>query len=103
MQRGLSRRALLSLAPAVLAGAAAAPPFRDRFLAAGGELNDLFSALVFGSGRLAPEYEDGELTPLDRLPLNSYDRHEPEFDAPSWRLRVEGCVARPGDYSLSTS
>ncbi|HEX2445561.1 MAG TPA: molybdopterin-dependent oxidoreductase [Vicinamibacterales bacterium] len=101
MKKRLSRRALLSLAPAVLAGAAAAPPFRDRFLAAGGALNDFLSALDFGSGRLALEYEDAELTPLERFPLNSYDRHEPEFDPASWQLRVEGCVARPGDYSLS--
>ena len=44
----------------------------------------------------APTFEDRDVTPLDRFPLNSYLADDPDVDLEAWRLDVSGLVQRAG-------
>ena len=63
-------------------------------------LSDRAAAITFQQARLAPTFDDCDVTPFDRFPLNSYLTHDPEIDLDSWRLEVSGLVERPGAYTL---
>ena len=64
------------------------------------KLNDWVQAKVFNAAVLAPEYADDELTPEGGFRVNDYDTDEPDIDIANWKLKVEGLVARPGEYTL---
>jgi len=84
-----------------LAGAALLidPGWRARAITSGLALSDSASAAL-NLGADAPVYSDREVTPFERYPLNSYLTHDPEVDLDEWRLRVDGLVHTPRDYSL---
>jgi len=50
---------------------------------------------------LAPTFANREVAPLNRFPYNYYDVLDPEINFEKWKLRVEGLVQRPDDYTLS--
>ena len=98
--RRSTRRELLKLSPALLLGAFAVPSWSDRLLEAGVALSDRASGALFRRGHLAQTFADGDVVPFDRFPYNFYDVVDPEVDLESWRLKVSGAVARPGEYTL---
>lgn len=85
-----------------LAGAAVLlhPSWRSRAIEHGLALSDAASEWMFDQARRAQTFSDGEVTPFDRFPLNSYLVDDPEIDLDDWRLEVSGLVARPGQYGL---
>ena len=85
-----------------LAGAAVLlhPSWRSRAIEHGLALSDAVSEWMFDQARRAQTFSDGEVTPFDRFPLNSYLVDDPEIDLDDWRLEVSGLVARPGQYGL---
>jgi DMSO/TMAO reductase YedYZ molybdopterin-dependent catalytic subunit len=96
------RRRLLKAAPLLLlAGCDISPSGRTQsVLKKFQSLNDWMQAKVFSPERLAPEYDDNELTPEEGFRVNGYDTDEPEIDIPNWKIAVDGLVAKPGEYSL---
>src|SRR5262245_13238673 len=96
----MHRRELLKMAPLAAAGALLHPAGRDWALRSGLKLSDRVSELTFRSTALAPTFDDREVTPLDRYPINSYLADDPEVDFDEWRLEVSGLVQRAGDYTL---
>jgi DMSO/TMAO reductase YedYZ molybdopterin-dependent catalytic subunit len=97
----LTRRELFKLAPVVAVGALAIPSLQDPLLKAGLGFSDWASALLFRRGHLAPTFQDAELTPFDRFPINDYDVDDPQVDLEKWTLTVEGRVQKPGEYLLA--
>ena len=95
-----TRRALLTLSPAVLLGAFAVPSWRERLLTAGVEWSDRASAGLFRGAHHAPTFAEADLTPIDRFPYNGFG--PPEVDVAQWTLAVGGAVARPGAYDLAS-
>ena len=100
-QRSLSRRELLKLSPLLLGGAFAIPRFRDPLLTTGVAFTDWASAKWFRAGHLAPTFADGELTPLGKFYVNTYDVDDPKVDLEKWTLTVSGDVKHPGEYTLA--
>jgi DMSO/TMAO reductase YedYZ molybdopterin-dependent catalytic subunit len=98
--RGVTRRELLKLAPLVTLGAFAIPPLQRPLLKAGLGFSDWASARMFRSGHLAPTFNESELTPFQKFPINDYDVDDPEVDFDKWTLTVSGAVQKPGDYKL---
>jgi DMSO/TMAO reductase YedYZ molybdopterin-dependent catalytic subunit len=96
----MTRRELFKLAPVVAVGAFAIPPLQDPLLKAGLGFSDWASALLFRRGHLAPTFQDAELTPFDRFPINDYDVDDPGVELEKWTLNVEGQVQNPGEYTL---
>ena len=98
------RRKLLKLSPLVLlAGCDLTPGGKvESLLNTFQKLNDWVQAKVFDVARLAPEYADQDLTPEDKFRTNSYDSDEPDYDMANWKLEVDGLVARPGTFTLSS-
>jgi DMSO/TMAO reductase YedYZ molybdopterin-dependent catalytic subunit len=96
----MSRRELLKLAPILAVGAFALPSFNERLLKQGLQLTDRAARFFFHPNRRAQTFDDREVTPLDKFPINSYSDYNPENDRENWTLTVEGMVARPGQYSL---
>jgi DMSO/TMAO reductase YedYZ molybdopterin-dependent catalytic subunit len=97
----LSRRELLKLTPVLALGAFAIPKAQERLLAAGLGFSDWSSGVLFRKGHLAPTFQDAELTPFEKFPLNDYDVDDPGIDLEKWKLAVGGSVGSPGDYSLA--
>jgi DMSO/TMAO reductase YedYZ molybdopterin-dependent catalytic subunit len=97
----MNRRELLKLAPVLALGAFAIPKFQAPLLKAGLGFSDWVSARMFRKGHLAATFADGQLTPFDKFPLNSYDEDDPGVDLAEWSLTVSGQVQKPGEYTLA--
>jgi DMSO/TMAO reductase YedYZ molybdopterin-dependent catalytic subunit len=96
----MDRRELLKMAPLAAAGALLHPAALDWVLRSGLKASDRVSELTFRSTALAPTFDDRQVTPLDRYPINSYLADDPEVELDEWRLEVSGRVQRAGDYTL---
>jgi DMSO/TMAO reductase YedYZ molybdopterin-dependent catalytic subunit len=96
----ISRRELLKLTPVVALGAFAIPALQTPLLKAGLGFSDWASAKLFRRGHLAPTFDDSELTPFEKFPINDYDVDDPEVEFDKWTLTVSGAVQKPGDYEL---
>lgn len=99
--KAMSRRELLKLTPLVALGAFAIPPLQKPLLKAGLGFSDWTSAKLFRSGHLAPTFQDSELTPFNKFPINDYDVDDPGVDLENWTLTVSGAVLKPGEYTLA--
>jgi DMSO/TMAO reductase YedYZ molybdopterin-dependent catalytic subunit len=99
--RRRTRRELLKMAPLAAVGILFTEGGRDWLLQGGVSLADRGAALTFRSDHLAPTFDDRDLTPLERFPINSYLTDDPEIEFDAWRLDVTGRVSRPGDYTLA--
>jgi DMSO/TMAO reductase YedYZ molybdopterin-dependent catalytic subunit len=96
----VTRRELLKLAPVAALGAFAIPPLQTPLLKAGLGFSDWASAKLFRTGHLAPTFDDSDLTPFEKFPINDYDVDDPEVELDNWTLTVSGAVQKPGDYKL---
>lgn len=96
----LSRRELLKVAPVLVLGAFAIPSFQQTLLKKGLGFSDWASARMFRSGHLAPIFDDAELTPFDKFPINDYDVDDPGVRFDNWTFTVSGAVQKPGEYKL---
>ena len=96
----VTRRELLKLAPVAALGAFASPPLQRPLLKAGLGFSDWDSAKLFRTGHLAPTFDDSDLTPFEKFPINDYDVDDPEVELDNWTLTVSGAVQKPGDYKL---
>jgi len=97
----VSRRELLKVAPVLALGAFAIPSFQDALLKKGLGFSDWASARLFRRGHLAPTFEDAEVTPFEKFPINGYDVEDPGVIFENWTLTVSGAVQKPGDYRLA--
>lgn len=97
----MNRRELLKLTPVLALGAFAVPPFQKSLLKAGLGFSDWASSKTFRTEHLATTFDDSELTPFDKFPLNTYDVDDPEVDFDRWTLTVSGSAQKPGDYTLA--
>lgn len=95
---GVTRRGLLSLAPALLLGAFAVPSWRDRLLMVGVDWSDAASGALFRGTHPAPTFAAEELTPFEQFPYNGFA--PPDVDWSTWSLQVGGAVAKPGAYAI---
>jgi DMSO/TMAO reductase YedYZ molybdopterin-dependent catalytic subunit len=98
--KSLSRRELLKLTPVVAVGAFAIPHLQKPLLKAGLGFSDWASARIFRFGHLSPTFNDSDLTPFDKFPINDYDIDDPGVDLDKWTLTVGGAIQRPGEYAL---
>ena len=99
--KSVTRRELLKLTPVIALGAFAVPKLREPLLRAGLGFSDWASGLMFRSGHLATTFENAELTPFEKFPINGYDVEDPEVDLDKWRLNVTGAVQKAGEYTLA--
>jgi DMSO/TMAO reductase YedYZ molybdopterin-dependent catalytic subunit len=99
--RQVSRRELLKLTPVLALGAFAIPSLREGLLKKGLGFNDWAAARLFRSGHLAPTFDNAELAPFGKFPINGYDVDDPGVDIESWTLNVSGAVQKPGKYKLA--
>jgi len=97
----INRRELLKLTPVIALGAFGIPRLQAPLLKAGLCFSDWVSAKLFRSGHLAPTFEDSNLTPFTKFPINDYDVDDPGIDLGKWTLTVGGAVEKPGDYTLA--
>ncbi len=97
----LSRRELLKVAPVLLLGAFAVPAWQDSLLKKGLGFSDWASKQLFRRRLLAPTFQDSELTPFEKFPINGYDVDDPGIIFENWTLTVGGAVQKPGDYKLA--
>jgi DMSO/TMAO reductase YedYZ molybdopterin-dependent catalytic subunit len=97
----VTRRELLKLTPVAALGAFAIPSLQKPLLKAGLGFSDWASAKLFRTGHLAPTFDDSELTPFEKFPVNDYDVDDPEVELDNWTLTVSGAVQKPGDYKLA--
>jgi DMSO/TMAO reductase YedYZ molybdopterin-dependent catalytic subunit len=95
-----SRRELLKLAPVLALGAFAIPGWQESLLKKGLGFSDWVSARLFRHGHLATTFDDSELTPFEKFPINGYDVEDPGVIFENWSLTVSGLVRKPGDYKL---
>jgi DMSO/TMAO reductase YedYZ molybdopterin-dependent catalytic subunit len=98
--KAVTRRELLKLTPVLVLGAFAIPRLQEPLLKAGLGFSDWASARLFRAGHLAPTFDESELTPFDKFPINGYDV-DPEVDLDKWTLTVSGAVQKPGEYTLA--
>jgi DMSO/TMAO reductase YedYZ molybdopterin-dependent catalytic subunit len=99
--KSVTRRELLKLTPVLALGAFAIPQLRDPLLRAGLGVSDWASDKLFRTGHLATTFEDSELTPFEKFPINGYDVEDPEVDLEKWTLKISGAVQKPGEYTLA--
>jgi Sulfite oxidase and related enzymes len=99
--KSVTRRELLKLTPVLALGAFAIPQLRDPLLKAGLGVSDWASGKMFRSGHLATTFEDSELTPFAKFPINGYDVEDPEVDLDKWTLKVSGAAQKSGEYTLA--
>jgi DMSO/TMAO reductase YedYZ molybdopterin-dependent catalytic subunit len=99
--KSVTRRELLKLTPVLALGAFAIPQLRDPLLKAGLGFSDWASGKMFRSGHLATTFDDSELTPFEKFPINGYDVEDPEVDLDKWTLKISGAVQKPGEYTLA--
>ncbi len=96
----VSRREILKLAPVLVLGAFAVPKWQESLLKKGLGLSDWVSERMFRSDHLAPTFENTELTPFEKFPINDYDVDDPGVLLDKWTLTVGGAVRKPGEYTL---
>jgi DMSO/TMAO reductase YedYZ molybdopterin-dependent catalytic subunit len=99
--RQVSRRELLKLTPVLALGAFAIPQLQEGLLKKGLGFSDWASARLFRPGHLATTFDNNELTPFSKFPINGYDVDDPGVIFESWTLTVSGAVQRPGEYTLA--
>ena len=99
--RQIGRRELLKLTPVLALGAFAIPSLQEGLLKKGLGFSDWASARLFRSGHLAPTFDNAELTPFAKFPINGYDVDDPGVIFENWTLTVTGAVKKPGDYTLA--
>ncbi len=99
--RGVTRRELLKLTPVVALGAFAIPGLQDRMLKKGLGFSDWASAWLFRQGHFAPTFDDADVAPFAKFPINGYDVDDPGVDLENWTLTVSGAVQKPGEYKLA--
>jgi len=99
--RNVSRRELLKLTPVVALGAFAIPKLQVPLLKIGLRFSDWASARLFRTGHLAPTFQDSDLAPFEKFPVNDYDVDDPGIDLDKWTLTVTGAVQTPGTYTLA--
>jgi DMSO/TMAO reductase YedYZ molybdopterin-dependent catalytic subunit len=99
--KSVNRRELLKLVPVVALGAFAIPRLQRPLLKFGLGFSDWASARLFRHGHLAPTFDDSELIPFNKFPINDYDVDDPEVDFDKWNLTVTGAVEKAGDYTLA--
>ena len=99
--RSVSRRELLKLTPVLALGAFAIPGLQEGLLKKGLGFSDWASARLFRTRHLAPTFDDAEVAPFDKFPINGYDVDDPGVDLENWTLTVSGAVQKPGEYKLS--
>ena len=97
----VSRRELLKLAPVLAVGALAIPKLQEPLLRTGLGFSDWASARLFRSRHLATTFNESELTPFEKFPINGYDVEDPGVDFDAWTLTVSGAVQKPGEYKLA--
>jgi hypothetical protein len=56
---------------------------------------------MFRTGHLATTFDNADLTPPTKFPINGYDIDDPGVDLDTWTLNVTGAVQKPGPYKLS--
>jgi DMSO/TMAO reductase YedYZ molybdopterin-dependent catalytic subunit len=98
--RQVNRRELLKLTPVIALGAFAIPNLQEPLLRTGLGFSDWMSARLFRSGHSAPTFDDADLTPFAKFPINGYDVDDPGIILENWTLTVSGAVEKPGDYKL---
>jgi DMSO/TMAO reductase YedYZ molybdopterin-dependent catalytic subunit len=99
--KSLTRRELLKLAPVLALGAFAIPPLRGPLLKAGLGVSDWTSGRMFRPGHLATTFDDSELTPFEKFPINGYDVEDPEVDLEKWTLKISGEVQKSGEFTMA--
>jgi DMSO/TMAO reductase YedYZ molybdopterin-dependent catalytic subunit len=99
--KSINRRELLKLTPVIALGAFAIPALQTPLLKAGLGFSDWASAKLFRSGHLASTFDDSQLTPFSKFPINDYDVDDPGVDLDNWNLSVGGAVGKAGNYSLA--
>ncbi len=96
-----SRRELLKLTPLLALGAFVIPGLQEKLLKRGLHFSDWMEARLFRPYHLAATFDDSEVTPLNKFPLNTYDVDDPGVIFENWSLTVTGAVQNPGDYTLA--
>jgi DMSO/TMAO reductase YedYZ molybdopterin-dependent catalytic subunit len=96
----MNRRELLKLTPIMALGAFAIPAIQTPLLKAGLGFSDWASAAFFRREHLAPTFDDSEVAPFEKFPINDYDVDDPQVDLDNWNLTVGGAVGKAGNYSL---
>ncbi len=99
--RLVSRRELLKLAPVLALGAFAIPGLQEGLLKKGLGFSDWVSARLFRSEHRATTFENADVAPFDKFPINGYDVDDPGVDLENWKLTVSGAVKKPGRYTLA--
>jgi DMSO/TMAO reductase YedYZ molybdopterin-dependent catalytic subunit len=99
--RQIGRRELLKLTPVLALGAFAIPRLQEGLLKKGLGFSDWASAQMFRRGHLAPTFDNAQLTPFAKFPINGYDVDDPGVDLEHWTLKVSGAVQKPGEYTLA--
>ena len=99
--RQIGRRELLKLTPVLALGAFAIPGLQEGLLKKGLGFSDWASARLFRTGHRAPEFDNADLTPFAKFPINGYDVDDPGVILENWTLTVSGAVQKPGEYKLA--
>jgi len=99
--RLVSRRELLKLTPVLALGAFAISGLQEKLLKKGLGFSDWASARLFRPGHHATTFEDADVAPFDKFPINGYDVDDPGVDLENWKLSVSGAVKNPGRYTLA--
>jgi DMSO/TMAO reductase YedYZ molybdopterin-dependent catalytic subunit len=97
----VTRRELLKLAPVLALGAFAIPKVQEPLLKAGLGFSDWVSATIFRTHHMAPTFDDSQVAPFEKFPINGYDVADPGVDLDKWALTVTGAVQKPGEYKLA--
>lgn len=97
----VSRRQLLKLTPVLALGAFAIPGVQETLLKKGLGFSDRSAAGFFRPGHAAPTFDDREVAPFEKFPINGYDVDDPGVILENWTLTVSGEVQKPGDYTLA--
>lgn len=98
--RRMKRREVLKLSPLILASAFVIDKFQQPLLDKGLAFSDWLTGALFSRSRLAPTYSSADVVPFADFPYNGYDVLDPDVDLATWKLKVEGLVAHPGEYTL---
>src|SRR5579863_3266848 len=99
--RQIGRRELLKLTPVLALGAFAVPGLQEGLLKKGLGFSDWAAARLFRPGHWATTFDDAEVAPFEKFPINDYDVDDPGVDLENWSLTVSGAVQKPGEYKLS--
>ena len=83
---------MLKLTPVLALGAFAVPSLQEGLLKKGLGFSDWASARLFRTGHRATEFDNAELTPFAKFPINGYDVDDPGVIFENWTLTVSGAV-----------